>query len=146
MNSVRGRTRHAPPRARRQAVLNAARLDALVGDLIDDENADPNILGQQQTAIERSLRRAAASLETLPGPPRWRELSVAWRRVAMILVHKGEFTAAEAPLKKARDAAGRVAPAQPSPASRRNALLVKLCRTSPRASEGREAEWIPAGA
>ncbi len=111
-----------------EAVLNAERLQALVGDLIDDENADPNIVGQQQAADERSLRRAAASLEMLPGPPRWRELSIAWRRVAMIRVHKGEFTAAEAPLKKARDAAIEWLRAQPSPASRRNALLVRLCQ------------------
>jgi hypothetical protein len=111
-----------------QAVWNAGRLDALVDDLINDDDADPNIVGQQQAAAERSLRRAAASLETLPGPPHWRELSVAWRRVAMILVHKGEFTAAEVPLKKAKDAADRWVHAQPSPASRRNALLVKLCR------------------
>ena len=111
-----------------EAVLNAERLDVLVGELIDDDDDDPNILGQQQKAIESSLRRAAATLETLPGPPRWRELSVAWRRVAMILVHRGEFTAAEGPLKKARDAAGQWLRIQPSPASRRNALLVKLCR------------------
>ena len=39
----------------RQAVLNAARLDALVGDLINDDDADPNIVGQQQEAAERSL-------------------------------------------------------------------------------------------
>jgi len=110
-----------------QAVMNAERLDALVSDLIDDESADPNIVGQQQAADERSLRRAAAALESLPGPPRWRELSVAWRRVAMILTHKGEFTAAEAPLKRARDAAGQWLREQPSAASRRNALLVKLC-------------------
>ena len=108
--------------------MNAERLDALVGDLIDDANADPNIIGQQQAADERSLRRAAASLEELPGPPRWRSAaSIAWRRVAMILAHAGEFTAAEAPLKRARDAAGQWLRAQPSAASRRNALLVKLC-------------------
>ncbi len=111
-----------------QAVLNAARLDALVGDLLNDDDADPNIVGQQQAASERSVRRAAASLETLPGPPRWRELSVAWRRLAMILVHKGEFTAAEAPLKKATYAATQWLRAQPSPASLRNALMVKLCQ------------------
>jgi len=112
----------------RDAVMNAAQLEALVGDLIDDEDADPNILDQQQAAIESSLRRAAASLETLPGPGRWRELSVAWRRVAMILVHRGQFTAAEAPLKRARDTAAEWLRAQPSSASRRNSLLVKLCR------------------
>ena len=103
------------------------RLELLVDDLINDADADPNIVGQQQAAAERSLRRAAASLETLPGP-HWRELSIAWRRVAMILVHKGEFTAAEAPLQKASDAAGQWLRAQPSPASHRNALLVKLCQ------------------
>jgi hypothetical protein len=112
----------------RQAVSNATQLEALVGDLIDDENADPNILDQQQAAIESSLRRAAAALETLPGPARWRELSVAWRRVAMILAHRGQFTAAEAPLKKARDTAAQWLRVQPSSASRRNALLVKLCQ------------------
>jgi predicted Ser/Thr protein kinase len=111
-----------------EAVLNAERLDVLVGELIDDEDDDPIILGQQQKAIESSLRRAAATLETLPGPPRWRELSVAWRRVAVILVHRGEFSAAEAPLKKARDAADQWIRIQTSPASRRNALLVKLCQ------------------
>jgi hypothetical protein len=111
-----------------QALWNARRLDALVGDLINDENADPNIAGQQQVATERSLRRAAASLEALPGPPRWRERSIAWRRVAMILVHRGEFTAAQEPLTKANAAADQWLRAQPSPASRRNALLVKLCR------------------
>ena len=110
-----------------QAVWNAGRLELLVGDLINDDDADPNIVGQQQAAAERSLRRAAAALETLPGP-HWHELSVAWRRVAMILVHKGEFTSAEGPLKKAEDAAGQWLQAQPSPASHRNALLVKLCR------------------
>jgi len=46
----------------------------------------------------------------------------------MILVHQGEFTAAESPLKKAGDAAGEWLRAQPSPMSRRNALLVKLCQ------------------
>lgn len=112
----------------RQALWNAGRLEALVGELINDDDADPNIVGQQQAAAERSLRRAAASLETLPGPPHWRELSVAWRRVAMILVHKGEFTAAETPLKQASDAADQWVRAEPSPAARRNALLVKLCR------------------
>ena len=112
----------------RQAALDAARLDALVGDLLNDDDADPNILGQQEEAAERSLRRAAASLETLPGPRRWRGLSIAWRRLAMILAHKGEFTAAEAPLEKARYAATQWLRAQPTPASRRNALMVKLCR------------------
>ena len=112
----------------RQAALDAARLDALVGDLLNDDDADPNIVGQQEEAAERSLRRAAASLETLPGPRRWRELSIAWRRLAMILAHKGEFTAAEAPLEKARYAATQWLRAQPTPASRRNALMVKLCR------------------
>jgi predicted Ser/Thr protein kinase len=112
----------------RQAASNAAGLDALVGDLINDDDADPNIVGQQEEALERSLRRAAASLETLPGPTRWRELSVAWRRLAMILAHKGEFTAAEAPLEKARYAAAQWLRAQPSPASQRNALMVNLCR------------------
>jgi serine/threonine protein kinase len=112
----------------RQAALNAVQLDALVGDLINDDDADPNIVGQQEEAAERSLRRAAASLETLPSPTRWRELSVAWRRLAMILVHRGEFTAAEAPLEKARDAASEWLRAQPTPVSRRNALMVKLCQ------------------
>jgi hypothetical protein len=112
----------------RQAVLNAGRLDALVGDLIDDAAADPNILGQQEAAIESSLRRAAATLETLPGPTRWRELSVAWRRVAMILVHRGEFSAAGEPIDKARETARQWLHVQPSPESRRNALLVKLCQ------------------
>ncbi len=46
----------------------------------------------------------------------------------MILVHRGEFTAAEAPMKKARDAANQWLRTQPSAASRRNALLVKLCQ------------------
>lgn len=46
----------------------------------------------------------------------------------MILAHKGEFTAAEAPLEKARYAATQWLRAQPTPASRRNALMVKLCR------------------
>ena len=110
----------------RQAALHAARLDALVGDLINDDDADPNIVGQQEEASERSLRRAALSLETLPGPTRWRELSIAWRRLAMILAHKGEFTAAEAPLEKARYAAAQLLRAQPTPASRRNALMVML--------------------
>ena len=110
----------------RQADLNAARLDALVGDLLNDDDADPNIVGQQQQAAERSLRRAAASLEALPGPKPWHDLSVAWRRLAMILVHQGEFTAAEAPLEKARAAAAEWLRAQPIPASRRNALMVKL--------------------
>jgi len=111
----------------RQAALDAARLEALVGDLINDDDADPNIVGQQQEAAERSLRHAAASLETLPGPRRWRELSVAWRRLAMILAHRGEFAAAETPLAKARYAAAELLRVQPSPASRRNALMVKLC-------------------
>jgi hypothetical protein len=111
-----------------QAALDAARLDALVGDLINDDDADPNIVGQQEEAAERSLRRAAASLETLTGPRRWRELSIAWRRLAMILAHKGEFTAAEAPLEKARYAAAQWLRAEPTPASRRNALMVKLCQ------------------
>jgi hypothetical protein len=112
----------------REAVLNAGRLDALVGDLIDDAAADPNILGQQEAAIESSLRRAAATLETLPGPPRWRELSVTWRRVAMILVHRGEFSAAEGPIRKATETASQWLRVQPSPEARRNALLVKLCQ------------------
>jgi hypothetical protein len=112
----------------RQAAANAARLDALVGDLINDDDADPNIVGQQQEAAERSLRRAAATLETLPNPTRWRDVSVAWRRLAMILVHQGEFTAAEAPLEKARNAAAEWLREQPTPASRRNALMVKLCQ------------------
>jgi eukaryotic-like serine/threonine-protein kinase len=111
----------------REAALNAARLDALVGDLIDEEDADPNIVGQPQEAAERSLRRAAASLETLPGLRRWRELSILWRRLAMLLAHRGQFTAAEAPLEKARVAAAQWISAQPSPESRRNALMVKLC-------------------
>ena len=46
----------------------------------------------------------------------------------MILAHKGEFTAAEAPLEKARYAAAQWLRAQPTPASQRNALMVKLCR------------------
>jgi predicted Ser/Thr protein kinase len=112
----------------REAALNAARLDALVGDLINDEDADPNIVGQPQEAAERSLRRAAESLETLPGPRRWRELSILWRRLAMLLAHRGEFTPAEASLEKARYAATQWLRAQPAPASRRNALMVKLCQ------------------
>src|SRR5262249_44673951 len=64
----------------------------------------------------------------LPGPRRWREISVAWRRLAMILAHRGEFTAAEAPLEKARYAANQWLRVQPTPASRRNALMVKLCQ------------------
>lgn len=110
-----------------EAVLNAARLNALVGDLISNDDADANITGQEQPAVERSLRRAAASLEMLPGPHRWRELSIAFRRLGMILVHRGEFTAAEVPLRKATHAAGQWLNTQPSPASRHNALLVKLC-------------------
>src|SRR5262249_17844419 len=43
---------------------------------------------------------------------------------------EGAFTAAEAPLKSARDAAGQWLRAQPSAASRRNALFVKLCELS----------------
>jgi hypothetical protein len=108
--------------------LDASRLDALVGELINDDDADPNIVGQQEEAVERSLRRAAASLEALPSPKRWRELSIAWRRLAMILAHKGEFTAAEAPLEKARYAAAQWLRAEATPASRRNALMVKLCQ------------------
>jgi hypothetical protein len=111
-----------------EAVFNATRLDGLVADLIDDDDSDPNIVAQQQEAAKKSLTRAAASLETLPGPPRWHELSIAWRRVAMILVHKGEFTAAEEPLRKARDAAERWLRQEPSPAARRNSILVKLCQ------------------
>jgi hypothetical protein len=111
-----------------EAALNAARLEALVGDLINDEDADPNIVGEPQESTERSLRRAAASLETLPGARRWRELSILWRRLAMLLAHKGEFTAAELPLEKAQYAAAQWLRAQPTPASRRNALMVKLCR------------------
>jgi len=100
------------------AASNAAHLEALVGDLINDSDAD---------SAEMSLRRAAATLQTLPGPPHLRELSVAWRRVAMILVHRGEFTAAERPLQQARSAAAELLRAQPTSASRRNALVVKLC-------------------
>jgi len=111
-----------------EAALSAARLEALVGDLIDEEDADPNIVGQPQEAAERSLRRAAASLETLPGPRRWRELSISWRRLAMLLAHRGEFAAAEAPLEKAQYAAAEWLRVQPTPASQRNALMVKLCR------------------
>jgi predicted Ser/Thr protein kinase len=115
-------------RASRRAAENQARLQALVSDLLDDDDADPNILARQEAAAEKSLRRAAASLEALPGPPRWHELSVAWRRLAMILVHHGRFTAAEEPLEKARHAAGQWLRSQPSDASRRNALLTSLCR------------------
>ena len=111
----------------RQAALNAARLNALVGDLIDDDDADPTIAGQKQEAAERSLRRAAKSLETLPGPKRWRELSVAWRRLATMLAHRGEFTVAAAPLEKARYASAQWLLAAPTPAARQNALMVKLC-------------------
>jgi serine/threonine protein kinase len=111
----------------REAVLNAGRLDALVGDLIDDAAADPNILGQQEAAIESSLRCAAATLETLPGPPRWREISITWRRIAMILVHRGEFSAAEGAIGTASKAASHWLRVLPSPESRRNDLLVKLC-------------------
>ena len=112
----------------REAALSAGRLDALVADLLNDDDADPNIVGQQQEAAERSLRRAAASLEVLPGPRRWGELSVAWRRLAMILAHRGEFAAAAAPLEKASHAAAQWLRADPAPASQRNALMVKLCR------------------
>jgi len=112
----------------REAELNAARLDALVGDLINDEDADPNIVGQQEEAAERSLRRAATSLEALPGPKRWGEVSVAWRRLAMLLVHKGEFTAAEACLEKAQHAVTEGLRAESTPTARRNALMVKLCQ------------------
>lgn len=110
----------------RQAALNAGRLDALVADLINDDDADPNITGQQQEAAENSLRRAVASLEALPGPKRWRDLSVAWRRLAMLLGHRGEFTAANAPLEQARIAAAEWIRADPTPASRRNAVMVTL--------------------
>ncbi len=109
-----------------EALSNAARLDALVQELLNDDSADPNIVDQQQAAAERSLRRAAVSLQTLPGPPRWREVSIAWRRLAMILAHKGEFTEAAATLTRSKSAADRWLRVQPSPASRRNALLVKL--------------------
>src|SRR5262249_4764546 len=91
----------------KEAAVSADRLEALVGDLINDEDADPNIVGQQQEAAERSLRRAVASLDTLPGPKRWRELSVTWRRLAMLLAHKGEFTDAGVCLEKARLAAAQ---------------------------------------
>src|SRR5581483_7192576 len=43
-----------------------------------------------------------------------------------LLAHRGEFTAAETPLEKARYAAAQWLRAQPTPASRRNALMVKL--------------------
>jgi len=46
----------------------------------------------------------------------------------MLLAHRGEFTAAEEPLEKARYAAAQWLRAQPTPASRRNALMVKLCQ------------------
>jgi hypothetical protein len=45
----------------------------------------------------------------------------------MILVHRGEFAAAELPIRKARAAADGWFRAQSSPASQRNVLLVKLC-------------------
>jgi predicted Ser/Thr protein kinase len=122
----------------REAISNAERLDALLGDLIDDANADPNILDQQQAVIESSLRRAAAALEALPGPPRWRQVSVAWRRVAMILVHRGEFSRAESAMTKARDAAAHWLHDQPSPESRRNALLVRLCEIRLERQSGKE--------
>jgi hypothetical protein len=111
----------------REAILNAERLDALVGDLLDDEDADPNIVSQQEATIESSLRRSVATLESFPGVPRWRELSIAWRRLAMILVHRGAFAAAEMPIRKAREAADGWFRAQPSAASQRNVLLVNLC-------------------
>jgi hypothetical protein len=120
-----------------EAISNAERLDALLGDLIDDANADPNTLDQQQAAIESSLRRAAAVLETLPGSPRWRQVSVAWRRVAMILVHRGEFSRAESALKKAGEAAATWQREQPSPEARRNALLVMLCEIRLERQSGR---------
>ncbi len=46
----------------------------------------------------------------------------------MILVHRGEFTAAEEPIMKAREAARQWLRFESSPASRRNALLVNLCQ------------------
>jgi serine/threonine-protein kinase len=110
----------------REAVANADRLEALVNDLLDDNAIDPEVVDQQQRAVESSLRRAAAALETLPGPPRWGEISVACRRVAMILAHRGEFTGAKEPMRKARAAADRWAREQPSTESRRNALLTLL--------------------
>ena len=110
-----------------QAALNAARLDALVGDLLNDENADPNIVGQQEEAVERSLRRAAASLEALPGPRRWRELSIAWRRLAMMLCTQGRIHRCRNAAEKGTVCGHQWLYAEPSPASRRNALMVKLC-------------------
>src|SRR6185295_12981601 len=109
-----------------EAIANEDRLDALVAELIDDRDADPNILDQQQHAIENSLRRAAAMLEAMPGPPRWREASIAWRRVAMILLHRGEFSDALAPMAKARSAADAWLKNEPTAASRRNSVLTKL--------------------
>src|SRR5262249_55975088 len=111
-----------------RALENEAKLDALVGDLINDDDPDPNVAGQQQDAAEKSLRRAAASLEALPGPARSREISVAWRRLAMLLAHRGEFTAAESALEKAQHAAAEWLRSQPAPSSQRNALMVKLCQ------------------
>jgi predicted Ser/Thr protein kinase len=110
-----------------RADLNAARLEALIGDLINGEEADPNITGEQEEAAERSLRRAVTSLEILPGARRWRELSVAWRRLAMLLVHKGQFTAAETCLEKARNAVTEWLRAERTPASLRSALMLTLC-------------------
>jgi hypothetical protein len=46
----------------------------------------------------------------------------------MILVHRGEFSAAEGPINRARELANQWLRALPSPESRRNALLVKLCQ------------------
>ena len=46
----------------------------------------------------------------------------------MLLAHRGEFTAAEAPLEKAQYAATQWFRAQPTPASQLNALIVKLCQ------------------
>ena len=112
----------------REAELNAARLDALVGDLLNDEDADPSIVGQQEEAAERSLRRAVTSLEILAGPKRWRGLSVAWRRLAMLLVHRGEFTAADACLEKARSAVTEWLRTESTATARRHALMLKLCQ------------------
>jgi len=46
----------------------------------------------------------------------------------MLMVHRGEFTAADASLEKARYAVTEWQRAEPTPTSQRNALMVKLCQ------------------
>jgi hypothetical protein len=81
-------------------------------------------LSASKRKLERSLRRAAASLETQFGPTRWRELSIAEASGGDPCAW-GEFTVAEA-------SKGAIMPrngcARNPPASRRNALMVKLCQ------------------